>query len=150
MSKTLIAYYSWSGNTKRLAEKINQLLPSSDILELKVPAGTFSNDMYETSDIADRQKANDKLPKIITPMPDFAKYDNILVGGPVWSYSSSTPVLSFLKILGNYSGKVAPFYTSIGNNGAYEKIFTEENPKLNILPGNANGENIEEWVKQFK
>lgn len=150
MFKTLIAYYSWSGNTKNLAEKIHRLLSNSDMLELKIPAGTFSSDMYKTADIAERQKATDKLPKITTPMPDFAKYNNILVGGPVWSYSPSTPVLSFLRILKNYSGKVASFYTSVGNNGAYEKVFAEENPELNILSGNANGQNVETWIKQFE
>ncbi len=56
MTKTLIAYYSWSGTTKRLAEKIHSLLPDSDLLEIKVPTGTFSSDMYETSDIAEKQK----------------------------------------------------------------------------------------------
>ncbi len=89
------------------------------------------------------------MPKITPPLPDLKQYDNILVGGPVWSYDPSTPVLSFLHKLGNFSGKVAPFYTSVGNNGNYEKIFAKENSKLNVVAGNANGQDLADWVKNF-
>ena len=39
--KTLIIYYSWSGNTKRVAEKIHHEVNNSDLVEIKVPAGTL-------------------------------------------------------------------------------------------------------------
>lgn len=109
MAKTLIAYYSWSGTTKNLAERIHQQLPGSDLLEIKVPKGTFSSDMYQTDSIAKKQRKDGNLPGLTNAMPDFAQYDNILVGGPVWSYYPSTPVLAFLVKLGNFAGKVAPF-----------------------------------------
>lgn len=150
MTKTLIAYYSWSGTTKRLAEKIHSLLPDSDLLELKVAKGTFSSDMYETDSIAKKQRKDDNLPKIKSELPDFSQYGNILVGGPVWSYYPSTPVLSFLNQLGNFSGTVAPFYTSVGNNGDYEKIFASQNKNLKVVSGNDNGHGLEHWLQQFK
>lgn len=150
MAKTLIAYYSWSGTTKNLAEKIHQQLPDSDLFEIKVPADTFSSDMYQTDSIAKEQRKNGNLPEIVSPLPDFAQYDNILVGGPVWSYYPSTPVLNFLNKLGRFAGKVAPFYTSVGNNGNYEQIFAAQNKNLHVLPGNDNGHNLEKWLAQFK
>lgn len=55
----------------------------------------------------------------------------------------------FLDKLGNYQGKIAPFYTSVGNDGDYEFKFGKENPKLDILPGNSNGKDLSEWIKQF-
>ncbi len=149
MAKTLIAYYSWSGTTKNLAERIHQQLPGSDLLEIKVPKGTFSSDMYQTDSIAKKQRKDGNLPGLTNAMPDFAQYDNILVGGPVWSYYPSTPVLAFLVKLGNFAGKVAPFYTSVGNNGNYEQIFAGENKKLNVVAGNDNGHNLAAWLKQF-
>lgn len=150
MSKTLVVYYSWSGQTKKLAQRIHQFLPNSDLLELKVAPDTFSSDMYETAAIAEQQLKNNSLPRIVTELPNFSEYDSILVGGPVWSYSPSTPVLSFLDNLEKFPGKVAPFYTSIGNNGDYEKKFANENSALNVLPGNANGYQLKEWIQQFE
>lgn len=150
MAKTLIAYYSWSGTTKNLAEKIHALLPSSDLLAIKVPTGTFSSDMYETDSIAKKQRRDHNLPEIISKLPDFNQYNNILVGGPVWSYYPSTPVLSFLNKLGHYRGTVAPFYTSVGNNGDYEKIFAGQNRELKVVAGNDNGHGLKQWLQQFK
>lgn len=149
MAKTLVAYYSWSGTTKNLAERIHQQLPNSDLLEIKVPKGTFSSDMYQTDSIAKKQRKDGNLPDLINAMPDFSQYDNILVGGPVWSYYPSTPVLAFLTKLDNFAGKVAPFYTSVGNNGNYEQIFANENKNLNVVVGNDNGHNLAAWLKQF-
>ena len=62
--KTLIIYYSWSGNTKRVAEKIHHEVKNSDLVEIKVPAGTFSADMYKTNDIFKEQIETNHLPKI--------------------------------------------------------------------------------------
>ena len=132
MTRILIVYYSWSGTTKRLAEKIHRLLSNSDLLEIKVPSGTFSDDMYQTDAIAKKQKVDHDLPQIVNSLPSFSDYNCILVGGPVWSYLPSTP-----------------FYTSVGNDGDYEFKFGKENPKLDILPGNSNGKDLSEWIKQF-
>ena len=62
--KTLIIYYSWSGNTKRVAENIHHEVKNSDLVEIKVPAGTFSADMYKTNDIFKEQIEVNHLPKI--------------------------------------------------------------------------------------
>mgnify|MGYP002536587628 CR=1 FL=1 len=50
--KTLILYYSWSGETKKMAEKINSEIKDRVLKEVKVSEGTFDADMYKTSDIA--------------------------------------------------------------------------------------------------
>ncbi|MCH3921613.1 flavodoxin [Limosilactobacillus sp.] len=150
MSKTLIAYYSWSGTTKRLAERIHKLLPDSTLLELTVAPGIFSRDMYKTADIAKQQMRAGELPQLTNQLPDLTDYDLVLVGGPVWTYSPSTPVLSFLHALGDYAGKVAPFYTSVGNNGDYERQFADENPQLRVLTGNDNGKNLKNWLEELE
>lgn len=50
--RVLIAYYSWSGRTKKLADSIAEAIPVNTELELHVPNRTFSDDMFETFDIA--------------------------------------------------------------------------------------------------
>ena len=63
--KTLILYYSWSGETKKMAEKINSEIKDSELKEVKVSEGTFDADMYKTSDIAlDQIQGNKDFPEI--------------------------------------------------------------------------------------
>jgi menaquinone-dependent protoporphyrinogen IX oxidase len=95
VKKILIAYYSWSGHTKALAGQL-QAATHADTYEIQVPAGTFSTDMYETSDQAKAQLEAGQLPTLTQPLPDLTKYEAILVGGPVWSGALSTPVASFM------------------------------------------------------
>lgn len=124
MAKTMIVYYSWSGHTAALAEQL-QRLTQADTYELKVPAGTFSQDMYETSDMAKVQLSSGKLPSFTQPLPDLTAYDRILVGGPVWSGAPATPVLSFLANAKTGRARLAPFYTDAGSAGDYEAAFKQ-------------------------
>lgn len=82
--KILIATYSWSGYTKRLANQIAKLLPGADQYQIAVPAGTYDlTDMYATSDRAKNQLATGELPPLANPIPELDQYDLILVGSPV-------------------------------------------------------------------
>lgn len=131
--KTLIVYYSWSQTTKRMA-KVLQQVSQADLVELTVADGTFSTDMYQTSDIAQKQLQTGALPKLTNSQVNVSLYDLILVGGPVWSGAVATPVRSFLQQLTNYNGKIAPFYTSAGSDEKYETNF-QSLLKKNALPG---------------
>ncbi|GMM17166.1 hypothetical protein LAYK3_02810 [Lactobacillus amylovorus subsp. amylovorus] len=62
--KTLILYYSWSGNTKEMAEKISGEIAGNDIEEVTVADGTFDSDMYKTNDIAlDQIQGKEEFPE---------------------------------------------------------------------------------------
>ena len=62
-------------------------------------------------------------------------YDLILVGGPVWWYTVSTPVMSFLK-LADFSGKkVSAFCTHEGGVGKYSLHFKEQARNGIVLEG---------------
>ena len=146
--KTLIIYYSWSGNTKRVAEKIHHEVNNSDLVEIKVPAGTFSADMYETNDIFKEQIETNQLPQINLPKVDFEQYDLILIGSPVWSGMPASPIKSFLNELQrvNYSGKVASFFTDAGQEGNYAQTFKTWGKNLNIIGSGRDSSKISEWI----
>lgn len=131
--KTLIVYYSWSQTTKRMAESLKKVT-QADLVELTVPAGTFSSDMYQTSDMAQAQLRANKLPELTNDTPNIDDYDLILVGGPVWSGEVATPVRSFLNQLTNFKGQVAPFYTSAGSDEKYGANF-QSLTKVKTLSG---------------
>ena len=146
--KTLIIYYSWSGNAKRVAENIHHEVKNSDLVEIKVPAGTFSADMYKTNDIFKEQIETNHLPKIDLPELNYQSYDLILIGSPVWSGMPASPIKSFLNELQrvNYSGKVASFFTDIGQDGNYDTIFKTWGKNLNIIGTGRDSSKINEWI----
>lgn len=124
MPTTLIAYYSWSGNTEEVAEKMLHELPNCEGFEIQVADGVFSKDMYTTSDIAKKQVAEQAFPEILGAAPK-KNYDYILVGAPIWNNAPATPVYSFLKKLGHYDGKLAFFYTSVGQDSNAGSTFAK-------------------------
>lgn len=121
--KILIATYSWSGHTKRLADQIAKLLPGADQYQIAVPAGTYDlTDMYATSDRTKNQLATGELPPLANPIPELDQYNLILVGSPVWSGQPAVPVKQFLNQLTNFAGHLAPFYTDAGSLTRFPKM----------------------------
>lgn len=147
--KTLILYYSWSGNTKKMAEKIKAEIPDSDLQEVTVADGTFDADQYKTNDIAlDQIQGTKEFPEAQLPAIDFNKYDLILVGSPVWSGYPATPIKSLLEKMKDYKGEVASFFTSAGtNHKAYISHFKEWATDLNVIGVARDDSKVEEWIK---
>lgn len=151
-----IVYYSWSGHTAALAKQI-QSVSHADIYEIQVPSGTFSTDMYETSDIAKEQLKTGKLPPLSHPIPDLTDYDMVLIGGPVWSGAPSTPVMSFLSELKDDNLQLAPFYTDAGTAGDYVAAFNRIAGKHTVAAGlGMSGahvasaqQQIQQWLNQL-
>ena len=154
MKKILIAYYSWSGHTKALASQL-QTATHADTYEIQVPAGTFSTDMYETSDIAKTQLEAGQLPPLTQPLPDLTAYDVLLIGGPVWSGALSTPVASFMAQLPDDHTILAPFYTDAGDAGHYETDFKQAAGSHPVASGLASAHprvtpaQLQAWLQQF-
>jgi len=133
-TKVLIVAYSWSGNTAKMAAALQRVTGATQV-KLTVPAGTFPQDMYATSDVANQQLASGDLPELTSKLPDLAEFDTILVGGPVWSGKVATPVRSLLRKLATYTGTLAPFYTDAGTPGDYEADFAGLVPQANVVAG---------------
>ncbi|MCH3904840.1 MAG: hypothetical protein LKE17_03745 [Lactobacillus sp.] len=124
--KTLVAYYTWSGNTEEIAERIHHQLPGSDLFQIQVAANVFSKDMYKTSDIARHQLVTQEFPKLLGELPYFKQYGVILIGTPIWDNRPATPVHSFLQQIGRpYEGKIAMFYTSTGQDDKAGAVFED-------------------------
>lgn len=133
MSKTLIAYYSQSGSTKNLVQELAEKT-NSDIFEITVPADTFPNDMFETADVAKKQRKDKNFPTLISKIPNLDQYDTLVVAGPNWRAAVATPVISFLQEVQNFKGKVISLNTSVGqNDDQYNEDFREQAKGLNVV-----------------
>lgn len=145
MSKTLIAYYSWSGTTKKLAEKIAKDY-DADLYEITVSAKTFSSDMYETNDIFKSQIENKDWPKVSVP-DNYNNYEILLLGTPVWSGMPASPLVSFLEQIQDFNGKIYVFHTSVGQFGKeFDDTLNKWAKSLNILDSAEGDKKINQWL----
>lgn len=111
-SKTLVAYYSQTGNTKRAAEKIANLT-NANLFEI-IPETPYP----EKHDPCLEKQINDiktnARPKIRNRLSDINSYDTIFVGYPIWYYQAPLVINTFLESYNLSGKKVIPFCTSGG------------------------------------
>ena len=112
--KILVAYFSWGGNTKSIAEKIHSQV-GSDMFRIE-PVTPYPSDYNETAyGVAKEQKDKGIHPPITNT--DISSYDVIFVGTPAWWYTMAPPVMTFLAE-NNFEGKtIVPFITHGGGGG---------------------------------
>ena len=110
--KKLIVYYSYTGHTKMIAEEIKRKL-SCDILELK-PQIPYSSDYQTVVEEEQNNSSNDKERAIVEITKDLNEYDEIIIGSPVWWYTITPVIRTFLKE-NDLTGKIIkPFATNAG------------------------------------
>lgn len=129
----LIVYFSYTGNTKIIANKIKEKL-NCDILEIKTVI-PYSKD-YETV-VNDEQnsEASNHLPEIQDINIDLSNYDEIILGTPVWWYRPAPAIRTFL-VRNNLSGKtIKPYATNAGWLGKTFKEITNLCPNSNVEQG---------------
>ncbi len=114
--KVLVAYYSYSGNTKSVAEKIHSIV-GGDLFEIKT-VQKYPANYNEVINLAKKEKAENYKPQLVE-MPDISAYDKIYLGSPVWWYTFATPIKSFLAGA-DFSGKVIIPFCTHGGGGAAE------------------------------
>ena len=129
-NKVLIVYYSWSGNTKRIAERLAQTI-HADIYEIRT-LKPYPEDGYKTSDIAKEERRTGKLPDIADDMPDLERYGTVIIGGPIWNSYVSAPLARYLELADFNDKKVIPFSTS---QGAGQDSYLEDFKALVKNPG---------------
>lgn len=115
--KILVAYFSASGETARLARTIAQVT-DGDLHEIKstVPYTAADLDWNDKQSRSSREM-NDPAsrPAVANRVANMDAYDIVFVGFPIWWYVAPTIVSTFLEAY-DFSGKtVVPFATSGGS-----------------------------------
>ena len=152
--KFLIAYYSYSGNTKRVAEKIQQLT-NGDIFEI-VPKKAYPNNYNDVVNLTKDEKQKDIKPEL-TDNGNVKDYDIIFLGTPVWWYTMASPVKTFISN-NDFSGKtIVPFCTHGGGGASSTYIDMQKLAKgAKVTEGYTSYENsakdseITDWINKLK
>ena len=117
MSK-LVAYFSASGNTASLANKL-AAAAGADICEIR-PAVPYTKDdlnwMNKQSRSSVEMSDKSSRPEIADINVDIAKYDTIYIGFPVWWYIAPTIIKTFLESA-DFSGKKIILFATSGGSG---------------------------------
>ncbi len=114
MRKTLVAYFSASGATARLAQKL-AAVTDADLFEI-VPETPYTAADLDWTNKASRSSVemNDPTsrPAVASRAADLSRYDRIFVGFPIWWYTAPTIVNTFLEQYDLTGKTVVPFATS--------------------------------------
>lgn len=161
MSNKLLVYFSYTGNTKIIAEQILKEL-DCDVPEL-FPKEKYSENYQE---VVDEYQNNENGQRICELMPysvDLNKYDTIIIGSPVWWYTITPVVRTFLKQNSLAGKKIVPFMTNAGWIGKSFKEIKELCPdsivknEMNIAFTENHAEHklktptseIDKWIKSI-
>ena len=107
---TLIAYFSWSGNTEQMAQTIQAEI-GGDLFKIE-PAVPYTEDYDTLLDIAQQEQAEDARPELAAQVENWDSYDVIFVGYPNWWSDAPMAVYTFLEAY-DFTGKtLIPFNTS--------------------------------------
>lgn len=112
-SKSLVVYFSWSGNTENVAKSI-QTQTNSNLFEI-VPKTPYSDDYNTVVDLAQEEQKNNARPEIADVVENIDQYDMIYIGFPNWWGDMPMILYTFFDTY-DLSGKtIAPFCTSGGS-----------------------------------
>ena len=157
MSKILVAYFSASGVTGKVAEKVAHAA-GADLFEIK-PEVAYTKADLNWMDKKSRStlEMNDpsSRPAITGSVENMEQYETVVIGFPIWWYTAPTIIKTFLEAY-DFSGKKIALFATSGGSGfgntvrnlqpcvdASTKFVSEK-----LLNGASMSE-IENWVKSL-
>lgn len=172
-SKILVAWFSATGNTKSVAERIAELT-GADLYSI-APSSPYAADPYDDSDRIKDEAYNDRRPGVANLPNNLDKYDTIYVGTPLWWHQPAMVVCTFLEAYDLTDKTIVPFFTYGATtylNEGMQKLYKVTSKSKHIpetlpedlnpddittpgpaddsgidMPGNANG--VEAWLTRL-
>lgn len=119
--KSLVAYFSATGTTKAVAERLAEAT-GSDLFEIE-PVEAYTNEDLDWRNPKSRcslEHADPDARPAIKSMPkNLDKYDVVYVGFPIWWYVAPNVVKTFLES-GDFSGKSMAIFATSGSSGVVD------------------------------
>ncbi len=117
MAKSLVAYFSATGTTRKVAEKV-ALVKGADLYEIK-PEVPYTKEDLDWTDKNSRSSVemsnHASRPAVRGRVDNMDEYDVIYVGFPIWWYVAPTIINTFLESYDLTGKTVVPFATSGGS-----------------------------------
>ena len=117
--RTLIVYFSWSGNTQNVANMIGEITGAKVVeLELVKP---YSSNYNKVLDEAQKDVNSGARPELKTKIENMEQYDTIIIGYPNWWATIPMPIATFLEEY-DFSNKTIIPFCSHGGGGFGQSI----------------------------
>lgn len=113
MSKTLVAYFSHSGNTEAIAREFAEAL-KGDLYEIKAQHAYSSHYNIVVEEAKAELNAQTR-PSLVHQIPDLKDYDVIVIGYPNWWGTMPMPCFTFLESIDCSHKTIIPFCTHEGS-----------------------------------
>lgn len=152
MNKKLVVYFSCSGETKKVGEYIQSTL-DCDIFEI-VPEVLYTDKDLDWEDKTSRSsiEMNDKSsrPSIKNKIDNIEEYDTIYLGFPIWWYTASRIINTFLESYDFTNKKVILYCTSGGSSidSTYNDL-KNTYPNINFIKGERLSINNKDKINSF-
>ena len=155
MSKVLVSYFSASGVTKAVSEKIANAV-EGDLFEIEPVEKQTREDlnwMNKKSRSSIEMNNKSFRPPVLNKVPNIEAYDTVIVGFPVWWYTAPTIINTFIEENNLEGKKVYVFVTSGGSSsdGSFKDL---KNTYTNLdfisskrFRGNESDEEYKNWIK---
>ena len=150
--KILVAYYSYSGNTKDVAEAMHRKV-GGDIFEIKAE-GTYPDSYRPMTEQAKQEIASGYRPRLLTSIDNIAQYDIVFIGSPDWWGTITPQVSSFLDAYDMSGKRVIPFITA--GSGAAQRTISDMTKQCKDCDVEQNGwvgygnnmQGLDAWIEQ--
>lgn len=155
--KTLVVYYSRTGNTEVVAKHI-QSSTGADMFRIETEK-PYPQDYTETTEVAKKEKNDNARPGIKGKIENIGQYDTIFIGFPIWWGTYPMAVATFLDSY-NFAGKtIIPFCTHGG--GGVDRGFTDigkaapravhkKGLSLNGSRASSSESDVDKWLEEVK
>ena len=157
MSKKLVAYFSASGTTAKVAKKMAEAI-GADLFEIKPEKPYTGADLnWQNKNSRSSVEMNDRgsRPAIAVKAADMPQYDVVFVGFPVWWYREPSIIDTFMESY-DFAGKtVIPFATSggsgLGDSAANMQKLAKGAKVVNgkRFSGSVSSEELKAWAGQW-
>ena len=142
-SKTLIAYFSWSGNTRMLAQYVAEAT-GCEIFEIKTKT-PYTQNYDVVLDVAKNEQNRRARPELASHVENMEQYDTIFLGYPCWWGTMPMAVFTFLEEYDFSRKRVIPFVTHGGSSfgrSLNDMRRTIPNAKIEINGLSVNGSSV--------
>lgn len=157
MKKILVAYFSATGVTRKVAKEI-ALLAKADLVEIE-PKKKYSEADLDWRDISSRSTSEMKdatsRPEFVKKLDDIDSYDLVIIGFPIWWYLAPRIINSFLEAYDFKSKDIALFATSGGSNfgKTIGNLRCSVDGSANFISArivnHASKEELQEWISSL-
>jgi flavodoxin len=133
-SKILVAYFSWSGNNKTIAQQIAGETGGT-LFEIRAKE-SYDMAYHPLTELAKKEQTENARPALSAKVSNIAQYDTVFIGYPMWWQDMPMAVFTFLESYDFAGKKIIPFCAN-GGSGFGESLdsLKKECPSSTILEG---------------